>query len=323
MQVCRDRNGRGCGQVLPLDRFYTSRGRTVKVCKDCYRDIYSRPRSARRADGAANNRAFGIELELTGPSYSVIANALTAAGINVNYIGRYRASNGNTAWELKRDCSVRGEGLELVSPKLRGAAGLREVEKVCTALNSVGATVDRSCGMHVHHDARGLTASQVRDFVLSFVDHEELVMNMMAPSRRTNHYTPRWTGSYAVSQLRNATQLSQLSGLGPRGTINLHAFSRHGSVELRCHAGTANFKKIAAWVRFGQALMKAALAGATVSTDSTSAMLADLVAHGLTTEDAATLLRFETQGETRAAVAARVASLRAEIAAAESVLEEV
>jgi hypothetical protein len=299
-----------------------SGGRFVNYCKPCYRLRYNRTNGTQRRDaGTAQGRAFGVELEMTGPDRRLVMSALLQAGIDV--VDRYAyASTNGSKWELKYDSSVRGEHLELVSPKLRGEAGLRQLETVCAALNSVGATVDSSAGLHVHHDMRNMDVDQIRTQVVAFVERQDLVWRMVAPSRRDNHYCGGWA-SNQVSALLRARNLREIGSVGPRGNINLHAYPRHGSVEMRCHAGTTNFNKIRAWIHFGQALFAAALASATVSGTDLTQMLVDLEPFGLTTTDASWLLRFETSGETRATVAARIESLQSQMDAATSVLEEV
>lgn len=270
-------------------------------------------RTPRRRTG--RGRAFGVEIELTGPSGQRIIRALEQVGIVVtNHIGQYAHSSRNNQWELKYDGSVSGEHLELVSPKLRGIEGMEEVAAVCTALASVDATVDRSCGLHIHHDARGMTAEQIKKQVLAFVKRQTLVDQLVAPSRRSNTYCSPWSRSQIASLENFATDgsrsLRDIAYIGPRGTINLQSYARHGSIEIRYHGGTTNFRKIAAWIRFGQSLFSAAEAGAAISTRTAEEMLRDLIAaeeSNLTAADAATLLRFSRVGETRSAVEAAIA----------------
>lgn len=269
------------------------------------------------ARNGTRGRAFGVEIELTGPSRSLIEAALTAHGIQVRSLHSYTHTNGNM-WELKPDGSVSGQCLELASPKLRGPEGFRQLEAVCTALNEVGATVDRTCGLHVHHDMRGLTARQIKRQVLAFVERQHLIRRMVAPSRRGNSYCSEWSPSHTqlLRDFHEARTLREIAYIGPRGAINLQAYAAHGSVEIRFHGGTTNFKKIAGWVRFGQALFAAAEAEVDIPTDSPENLLGVLRNHGLTVEDSATLLRFDRFGETRQQV-------EASIAAASEMLQEV
>lgn len=198
------------------------------------------------------DRVFGVEMELTGPDFETIRDALVEQGLNVlNERRGYGATNGN-AWELKRDGSVHGHGLELASPKLRGYEGFEELKKACRALQSVGATVDASCGLHVHVDFRNMNLAAIRNEVRVLLANQDHVMSAMAPSRRTNSYCSAWSARdiETLNAMDGAAGLSGYSVPGPRGLVNLHAYGAHGSVEFRSHGGTTSYKKVAAWVRF-------------------------------------------------------------------------
>lgn len=241
-----------CRELLPVDdfRYVASHGRYHSWCRACERaarrSSSRRTTTTRRTRTSPRGRAFGVEIELTGPSQTIIVNALSQIGINVRVRG-YAVTSGNN-WELKHDGSVRGEGLELVSPKLYGEEGQATVRRVLDAINAVGATVDRSCGIHVHVDFRGRNVAQIRDAVLPILRSQDAIYSMCAPSRRSNHYSPAWTESQ-LQQLRGATEASTIAYMGPRGFVNLQAFPRHGSVEFRSHGGSTNPTKILAWVR--------------------------------------------------------------------------
>ena len=297
------------------------------------------PRRVRRSRVAGRtndgSRIFGVEMEITGPSASTIIRALVDAGIgmnsrNVSRMQELPYDHTNTesnVWTLKHDGSVSGYGLELVSPKMSGENGFNMVRTVCRVLNEIGATVDRTCGMHVHHDFRGLNSNDIRTQVLYFLDRQDSIMRMVAPSRRTNHYSHGWSADQ-IENFRNA-QLSPYSigHYGVRGSINLGAFGIHGSVEIRAHGGTVNADKIIAWIKFGQALFAAAVAGADIrgtsnTRNSTEDMLSDLSPFGLSSEDAAILLRFVSNGESRQEITARLNNMRARIVELEELERE-
>lgn len=293
-------------------QFATRSAATNGLLQELGFDVEPTPnRTTRRSSG--RGRAFGVELEITGPGESQIMQALEAHSIEVHNVRSYGRTTGSV-WELKHDGSVGGHGIELASPKLRGEDGFRQLEAVCAALNEAGATVDRSCGVHVHHDMRNLEGHQIKRQVLAFVERQELVSQLVAPSRRTNGYCPQWSEAH-IAMLRQFSvdshrALRDIAYIGPRGTINLQAYSRHGSVEIRYHGGSTNFRKLAAWVRFGQALFAAAEAEVFIPTNSVENLLAVLRNHGLTVEDSATLLRFARMGATRAQVEASLVEVR-------------
>jgi hypothetical protein len=65
-------------------------------------------------------------------------------------------------------------------------------------------------------------------------------------------------------------------------SLNVAAFGRYGTVEVRQHQGTINFKKIAAWIAMGQAFVTWAKSDASVDSElTTDALLDRLGRHGL------------------------------------------
>jgi len=251
----------------------------------------------RRGSPAATgrSRAFGVEIELTGPNGTEVMRALQAHNVRVVFIGTYRSTSGaRGVWELKHDSSVSGEGLELVSPRLRGAEGFSQLRAVCTALAEVGATVDRSCGLHVHHDLRGLSADQIRRQVLHVLERQDMFYSMVAPSRRQNGYCGRWRSEHVLALRAFEGPLRSLAFIGPRGGLNLTSYARHGTVEFRAHGGTTSFAKIAAWVRFGQAALAAGESTFGIGDGDLYSWLRGLTAYGLLDEDIAVLRRFES-----------------------------
>ncbi len=84
-----------------------------------------------------STRTFGIEYEIN----FLWANAPTLRAL----IGQ--------SYKIVADGSVRN-GLEVVSPILGGAAGEKEVLKVCKEIEKLGGKVDETCGLHIHLGAK-------------------------------------------------------------------------------------------------------------------------------------------------------------------------
>jgi hypothetical protein len=294
------------------DTRYASYSSRTEACRALLREAgfnVPQPAPTTRTRGTTGRgRAFGVEMEITGPSWHTVKAALEAAGINIRDRHDSYGTTSGSQWEIKYDGSVHGtngqRGMEIASPKLRGEAGFAELKTVCDALNSVGATVNRTCGLHVHHDLRNQDADAIKAQVLAFVERQDIIGRLVAPSRRGNGYSAYWSATqieelrrFAVRPGRN---LRDIAYIGPRGSINLQSYARHGTVEVRFHGGTTNFAKIAAWVRFAQNLFDAAIRAARaqrtldVSTTDPRAML---TAIGTTHEDMETLLRFVRAAE--------------------------
>lgn len=196
------------------------------------------------------NRKFGIELEIIGIDRQTALRALRAVGINV----RDETYNHITSshWKLVSDASVR-DGFEVVSPVLLGEAGIEQAMTVATALEDAGASVNRSCGFHVHFDARNLSAGDIKTIVKRYAAHESEIDAVMPPSRRGNANTycaP--LSSFLNDRFESASTIEDM--IRAQGNryfkVNLQSFQRHGTIEFRQHSGTVNAAKIANWVRF-------------------------------------------------------------------------
>lgn len=105
--------------------------------------------------------------------------------------------------------------------------------KLCAKLQELGLRVNRSCGLHVHLDTRSVT---------SFADVVKIGKNMDAwlyalrellpPSRRENNYC-----RFGVRQNDRYS------------AVNVASWSKHRTIEVRCHSATLDYTKVLAWVR--------------------------------------------------------------------------
>lgn len=129
---------------------------------------------------------FGVELEVVNLDEAGAYHALRLAGVPVAHPD---SCPKKTEWRIHEDCSLSCGHLgsaEVVSPVLRGAEGLRQVRKVCNALQKFGATVNKSCGLHVHVGAEGLSFSQISNIYFRYAQHETTIDRFVSPERRLN-----------------------------------------------------------------------------------------------------------------------------------------
>ena len=195
-------------------------------------------------------RTYGVEIEITGTRHldsnlKAIARALTRAGIPA-VAARYGSSDqpegGN--WKVLPDASC---GPEIVSPPLRGKAGLEEISHVCQVLQDVGAEVSSSCGLHVHHDDADFSVQHMVTISALYAAHQPAINSILPESRRNNHFCRsleahhldgRWQRRVLVSPDRDsAVQAMQSSRYS---AVNWYALFRHGTVEFRQHDGTVD-----------------------------------------------------------------------------------
>ena len=207
----------------------------------------------------ASNRKFGVEIEFVGISMetaiSVIADC-EGVSLDRRNSGFYNHNDSTTSWKIVEDGSVSGMGGEAVSPILSGIEGLEQVRKVAEGLVAAGATANRSCGLHVHVDARDLEARDLANVVQRYAKFETEIDKYMPTSRRGagNTYC-RSIISVARNyrtQMESATTLSQVANCMQDRfqKVNVQSFNSHGSVEIRHHSGTCQAGKIIPWIQF-------------------------------------------------------------------------
>lgn len=219
-----------------------------------------------------SNRTFGIEVEFKSLHRSAAVAALRDAGLNAEYAGYTHATT--PYWKIVSDASVPG-GYELVSPVLSGDAGLADAIKAVNALAAAGATVDRTCGLHVHFGADDLMVDDLKKLACNLLKYEDLIDWFMPRSRRdTNAYYCRShqaafgaigtdaeriaATNAGIALIKRARSISDVvAAVNPNFnrfykcnmTPLLHP-RRANTIEFRHHSGTVDAEKLSAWVRF-------------------------------------------------------------------------
>ena len=204
---------------------------------------------------------FGIEIETCGANIPTIERALQRAEI--------------------RGCPVKPDGTprvdaELPLPVLAPCNFAWDyIKKICRVLEDVGASVNSSCGLHVHISNAPLTDGisetrfcgdsidytdrsgryyanhaapmdfiAVQDIMKRYTRQQDAVNSMFPRSRTDNRYcTPLNT-----RRIEQASTISELT-FGKFTSINLQTWSR-GTIEFRQASGTIEAAKIINWVKF-------------------------------------------------------------------------
>jgi len=205
------------------------------------------------------NRKYGIEIEIKKHSkmgrlitQAQIANAIRREGIRV----QVEAYNHTTRsyWKVIYDISC---GWEIVSPPLEGLDGFEQIKKVCKALNSLKAKVDRTCGLHVHIDANGLGKSEIEKIWIQFAKWEKAFDAMVPASRRNNHRYCDGLGIPFYSLIHNSLKRKDFKSnpagyirsiIGRYSKLNIVSYIVHGTIEFRQHSGTTDSEKIINWI---------------------------------------------------------------------------
>tara|TARA_R100000152_G_C6781997_1_gene217916 strand:+ start:7287 stop:8180 length:894 start_codon:yes stop_codon:yes gene_type:complete len=207
---------------------------------------------------------FGIELESMGLTGNEVKAAVEAAGEQFGGLFGYRGGTGcvdRNEWRAESDsslsqafCTWNTSGShEIISPIMQGVAGRKAILRVVKKLNQAGATVDRSCGTHIHvgvgHSARWARMSEDKKMeigarMIEIYTHFMPVFDALSPNNRTcrgNSYVgvPSWNSRYSA--------------------VNLQAFVNYGRVEFRQPGFTLNQKVIEMWLGLVDSICKAAV----------------------------------------------------------------
>ncbi len=201
----------------------------------------------------SKNDWLGVEIECVVNMNKCVVDEAGFSSLGImDKIGQFLRAQGCTYFDVKSDGSLRvlnqidgGEKWQPVEITLLCRIGnFTALDKVCAALALLGAKVDRHCGLHVHIDARELltgsdstshAAVEARAARLGNILPLMLAMNH--PKRRTNTHCRPEVNGWSTSIRGN-----------PRySAVNVLAFDRHRTVEVRLHSGTTNVDKIKHW----------------------------------------------------------------------------
>jgi len=222
------------------------------------------------------NRRLGCEFEFVLPQLSsadssdvrrVFAEILSANGLTAVARGYSHAPVPHGVdWAVEYDGSVAGpsdiRGLKWVALeiKTRILTGMDDWERVVPRALAIarylGGRVHASCGHHVH-----VELAEVRhepDIIRSLVNvvqrYEQLILGLVAPSRRANQYAQKLpTKTGIASGCRTLDQYRQTLGSLPRQSgVNLTHLWESDSprIEYRWHQGTLEEQKARHWALF-------------------------------------------------------------------------
>ena len=175
-----------------------------------------------------STRKYGIELETSRcDSYRTLKNA--------------------TPYGAKFDCSV--TGMEFISPILYGDEGLAETEKFLEYAEENDWKCYNDCGYHLHIDVRDESTIQLRHIAYAYAMTYHAWRGLVSEFRATDNsycHAPRHT----AGQIRNhsGSIVRFFDGTDRYTWLNLSAYDRHKTFEVRIHDGTLHAKTVTYWV---------------------------------------------------------------------------
>lgn len=199
----------------------------------------------------ASEMTFGIEIECQVPESRMAGQAIGGyhRGIQMNELPQ--------GWTAQSDISInhrRGHiSVEIVSPILRGADGLRQVVEVVRMLQTWGVRVDRSCGFHVHVGANWRNNPiALRNLInLSARFEKALYAITGTKDRERNHHCAPIRNFF--ESIRDMTDYQMIDRMTHHdryravNLVNVAGWGKH-TVEFRVFQGTTNPVKIAGYI---------------------------------------------------------------------------
>jgi len=193
---------------------------------------------------------FGVEFEVTFPVGTVQCG---------HYHQGTQVPELPQGWTAQHDGSLRcGPGrqtAEIVSPVLTGEDGILQVLAVIDWLNRHEATVNRSCGFHVHVGFDGSNSATLGRLVALVAQHEQALYASTGTKSREQ-------GCFCQSVQRNQNfRQSQLDRTDRYHVLNVSNLFRGGkpTVEFRVFAGTLNPVKVTGHIASCLGLVEKAL----------------------------------------------------------------
>lgn len=215
-----------------------------------------------------HKRTFGVELECGFNDYDKLKSFVEST----EHFGV--VSDGSVS------CS--NYSREIVSPILQGQAGEIAILKVCKDLNSSGATVDKSCGYHLHLGASELKASfsKMRALIAFYMIYDKLFFQYLPASREKNRYCiplAKKYGEYFGNETvrkeidkklygtSNAYQIKREKSCKYAdcrySSVNLHSIYYRGTLEVRSHSGTLDSIKVLEWANLHGLILEKIISG--------------------------------------------------------------
>jgi len=264
------------------------------------------------------DRCFGIEIEFVSQSNRIETAQVVQTIANQNLpednqviieSQGYNHNVSNTIWKLVTDSSVHttranslnyiNSGLEFVSPILKGEKGVAQLTAILNAMKTIKpetgealCAINKSCGLHVHHDVRTWRAnlrtddvelnedamSKLTNLITLTTKFEDVIYGMLPASRRTGSWSRPVNECYDTvfgaingkSNYKRASKVKRLKKLNKRNGnqsawqysrycgLNTQSFFKYGTVEFRYGSPTLNATKMINWMVFTQAFVNMA-----------------------------------------------------------------
>jgi len=155
----------------------------------------------------------------------------------------------NRMWKVTEDGSLRNDGREFISVPIKGTMIEYAVKRLFTDLKKYPYKFTKRCSIHVHMNARTMTASQVLGMMLVYLVMEKTLFRFIGENRENNiHCVPLRESNitWMFTQILNGKATS--NSWMKYTAVNLVPLQGKGTIEFRHMHGTDDVKKILTWI---------------------------------------------------------------------------
>ena len=170
----------------------------------------------------------------------------------LNHLSQYAGCHRDIPqFKLVPDSSISGHSpAECVTPALNGSRdGFKALKSCCDSLTEAGASVNVSCGLHVHIGAENITDEHYINVFKNYQMLEDAIDSIVSASRRNSRWC-RSIRNYDFSDCTTKDDVFETLGGDRYRKVNPVAYVAHRTIEFRQHQGTVSYTKIRKWVNF-------------------------------------------------------------------------
>jgi len=257
-----------CDETIDRDYLNWSDSREEYFCDSCYEE-----------GDCVENFEFNLRLPVNARKSTSFdkLNIKRFVGIEAEcqYPTNVESLSNPIGWTHCYDGSISPDedysGTEMVSIPTNGDALYHTINNLKNWSSEYNASVNKSCGLHIHFNSLDLTAREVAFIGIVYKVLEPSIFNMMPPSRRKSNWCKKFPiNTDDLKQIaKNNCEQSLVDyyydGYSPSIEkyndcryygLNLHARYYHGTIEFRHHSGTLNKTKILNWIKICNAIIE-------------------------------------------------------------------
>ncbi len=187
-------------------------------------------------------------------------------GVEIECIMPYSESSfedqlNSTKWKTSEDGSIDAEDNAGIEVKTNGAVSYSDlqtnIKELCQLMSDNSVYTNSSCGYHVHISNNNFFDNlYIQRLILVWASIEDILLATQPRSRLNNQYCRRYLKKFIDDKTKNTDKMpkgkekliSKLGSTDRYTALNLSSLKKHGTIEVRLHAGTVNKEKILNWV---------------------------------------------------------------------------